>query len=248
MKRIWPLVALGIFAYLLFAVVTLPASVVVPRVQPEGVTIAGLDGTIWRGSAQVLQVGGTHLGSIDWSLHVLPLFTMRASADVNLKRTDGFAKGAVSVGGQQVDLKDLTASIPIAALPPQVAPGGWTGSVNARLAELTLRDGWPVSANGTVDLVNLVGPARRPANLGSFQLKFPTETQEANTLAGTVNDVEGPIQIAGRIELKSTDRSYLLDGLVATKPDAPADFTRTLEFLGPPDAQGRRQFSLSGTM
>lgn len=248
MKRIWPFVVLGLVAYLAFAVVTLPASVVVPRVQPEGVTVAGLDGTIWNGSAQVLQVGGAHLGTMSWKLHPLALLAMRASADVTLKRTDGFAQGGVSASGSQVELTDFTASMPIAALPPQMAPGGWTGSVNAKLAALTLFDGWPIAANGTIDLVNLTGPARRPANLGSFQLKFPVETKDANSLAGTVNDVEGPIQIAGRVHLKSTDRSYLLEGLVATKPDAPAEFGRTLEFLGPPDAQGRRQFSLSGTM
>jgi general secretion pathway protein N len=248
MKRLWPFAALGLLAYLVFALVTLPANVVIPRVQPPGVTIAGLNGTIWNGSAQVLQIGGVHVGSLTWKLHLLPLLTLRAAADVNLKRTDGFAQGRVSVSGQQVQLNDATVSLPIETLPPQVAPGGWTGSINARLAQLTLTDGWPVAANGTVDVVKLTGPARRPAHLGSFQLKFPLETREPNTLVGSLNDVEGPLQIAGKIQLKSTDRGYLIEGLVATKPDAPADLTRALEFLGPPDVQGRREFSLAGTM
>lgn len=248
MKRVWPLAALGVLAYLVFALVTLPAGVVIPRVQPSGVTIAGLDGTVWNGSAQVLQVGGVHIGSIKWKLHVVPLLTLRAAVDIDVKRTDGFVRAAVSVNARQVQLTDAVVSLPIQALPPQVAPGGWSGSINARLATLTFIDGWPVSANGTVDVVQLTGPARRPAQLGSFQLKFPVETPAANTLAGSINDTEGPLKIAGKIQLKSTDRSYLVDGLVATKPEAGPELTRAMEFLGPPDAQGRREFSLAGTM
>jgi general secretion pathway protein N len=248
MKRVWPLVALGVLAYLVLAVVTLPASVVVPRVQPPGVTFAGLDGTAWNGSAQVLQIGGSNVGSVAWKLHALPLLLLRADADVNLKRTDGFAQGEVSVSGSRIQLANLAASLPIQALPPQVVGGGWTGSVNARLAELTLVDGWPVSATGTVDLVDLTGPARNPSKLGTFQLKFPLEESTPGTLVGSINDVEGPIQIAGKLHLKAEDRSYLVEGLVATKPGAPAELSRALEVLGAPDAQGRREFSLSGTM
>jgi len=187
MKRVWPLVALGVLAYLVLAVVTLPASVVVPRVQPPGVTFAGLDGTAWNGSAQVLQIGGSNVGSVAWKLHALPLLLLRADADVNLKRTDGFAQGEVSVSGSRIQLANLAASLPIQALPPQVVGGGWTGSVNARLAELTLVDGWPVSATGTVDLVDLTGPARNPSKLGTFQLKFPLEESTPGTLVGSIN-------------------------------------------------------------
>lgn len=248
MKRVWIFLTLGVLAYLAFALVTLPAAVVVPRVQPQGIAMTGLDGTIWKGSAQALQVNGVHLGRIEWDLRVLALFSLRAAADVRLDRTDGFAQGEVSASARQIRLADFSASLPLSVLPPNVAPGGWAGSVNARLAELTLEDGWPTSADGTLNLVDLTGPARRPTNIGSFQIKFPMQTTEPNTLAGSIADVEGPVQIAGKIQLKSTDRSYLVEGLVATKPDSPAEFARTLEYLGPPDAQGRREFSLSGTM
>jgi general secretion pathway protein N len=248
MKRLWPLATLGIVAYLVFALLTLPASVIVDRIQSPGVTIAGVDGTVWNGSAEVVRMGVTHLGSLTWKLHALPLLTLRGKADIKLSRTNGFAQGTVAVSNERIQLSDLTASLPINALPPEVAPGGWSGSINARLAELTLADGWPISADGTLDVVDLTGPARRPVNLGSYQVQFPAESTAADALAGRIKDIAGPIQIAGTIQLKAIDRSYLLEGLVATKPDAPADFSKSLEFLGPPDAQGRRQFSLSGTM
>ncbi len=248
MKKVWLLAVLGLAAYLVFALITLPASVVVERLRPYGINAAGVSGSAWNGSAQVLQVGGINLGTLSWNLHVLPLFTLRAVADVEIRRTDGMAEGTVSASSDRIHFRNLTVALPLGALPPQVAPGGWTGSIDAELAELTLVNGWPTSANGAVEVLDLTGPARRPANIGSYRVTFPAPTSTPEALTGTLSDIAGPVQIAGTIQLKAADRSYLLDGLVATKPDAPPDFSRTLEFLGPPDAQGRRQFSVSGTM
>jgi general secretion pathway protein N len=248
MKNNWPLVAVGIAAFVIFALVTLPARVVIPRVQPEGLTLAGLDGSIWNGSAEAMQVGGVHIGSLTWKLNPLSLLTMQVAADIKLKRTDGFAQGGVRLGKDRVQLNDFSASLPFSVLPAQVVPRGWTGTINARLSELTLVDQWPVSANGTIDLVNLSRVTDRPVNMGSYRATFPQETNDVGTLVGSIEDVEGVVQIAGKIALKAADRSYVVDGLVSAKPDAPSDVTRTLEFLGPPDAQGRRQVSLAGTM
>lgn len=248
MKRVWPLAALGVLAYLVLALITLPANVVIPRLQHPGMTLAGLDGTIWKGSAQVLQIGDAHLGSISWNLHVLPLFALRTVADVDLRRTDGFARGRVSAGRWNVRLTDFTASLPLSALPSTVAPGGWSGTFNARLVRLTLAEGWPIDADGTIDILELTGPARRPNHLGSFRLTFPGETQPSESLTGELRDTGGPLQVTGTVRLDASERSYFIEGWVSTKPETPAEFARTLEFLGPADAQGRRQFSLSGTM
>lgn len=247
MKRLWPLVALAVVAYLVFAIVTLPAYVVLDRLRPA-VDAAGVDGTAWNGSAEIVRVGGANVGALTWKLHALPLLSLRIQADVKITRSDGFAQGVVSARGDRVALADFAASLPISALPPQAAPGGWTGMINARLAELTLANGWPTSANGTIDVTDLTGPARQPKNIGSYQVKFPAPTSTADALTGTLNDLGGPIQIAGTIQLKAADRSYVIDGQVATKPDAPPEVARALEFLGPPDAQGRRPISLAGTM
>ena len=247
MKRVWPLVALAVVAYLVFAIVTLPANVILDRLRP-GVDAAGVEGTAWNGSAQIIRVGGMNLGALTWKVHVLPLFALRAQADVKITRADGFAQGVVSASGRRVRLANFAATLPLAALPPQAIPGGWTGSLNARFAEFTLVEGWPTSATGNVDIADLTGPARRPAHLGSYSVKFPAPSSAPDTLTGSLNDTGGPIQIVGTIQLKAADRSYLVEGQVATKPDAPPDLSRTLEYLGPPDAQGRRPFSLSGTL
>src|SRR5262245_49289954 len=96
MKRWWPLVALGIGAYVLFALITLPARIALQWLAPEDVAVAGVSGTLWKGGAQVVQIRDAQLGSVEWDLHVLALFTARMSADVKLKRSDGFAQTTVT--------------------------------------------------------------------------------------------------------------------------------------------------------
>lgn len=248
MKRLWPLIALGVGAFVVFALVTLPASVVLSRLGSTGVNASGVSGSIWNGKAQVLQVNGMNIGSVEWDLHVLPLFTLHVNADVKVARVDGFAATELSVGPSgKVTLKGLSASLPLGALNnPQFA--GWTGQLNARFARLTLDNGWPVEVDGTLDALDVTGPPRKPANVGSYRVVFDPAASTAEMLQGAVSDAgNGPLQINGTVRLKS-DRSYEVDALVGTKPNTPQNLARALEYLGPPDAQGRRQFSMAGAL
>jgi general secretion pathway protein N len=249
MKKLWPLVALGIGAYLLFALITLPAGVVLAPLKSSGIEVAGVSGTAWKGHAQALQIQGTRLGSVEWNLHVLSLFTARLTADVKLTRTDGFAQTELTLKpGGGTSFKDLSASLPLSALPPNVIPGGWAGTLNARLAHLGVEHGWPRSVDGTIEAVNITGPARKPANMGSYKVTFPAKQDAAaDTLTGALTDTGGPLQVTGTVQLKP-DRSYVIEGLIATRADAPSDVVNALQYLGPADPQGRRPFSFAGTL
>lgn len=249
MKRLWPLIALGVGAFVIFALVTLPAAVVLSWLTPAGINTGGVSGTIWNGRAQVLQVQGAHIGGVEWKLHVLPLFTAHLGADVKVTRIDGFATTQLSVSpGGTVRLKGLTGSLPLSALPPNAIPGGWTGTLNGKFTQLTLDDGWPTEVGGTLDVVDLHGPARNPSKAGSYRIVFDPAASNAEVLKGAISDAgDGPLQVAGTVELRP-DRSYKLDALIGTRPDAPRNLVQALEFLGPPDEQGRRQFSTEGTM
>ncbi|HEY0684880.1 MAG TPA: type II secretion system protein N [Steroidobacter sp.] len=249
MKRLWPLIALGVGAFILFAVTTLPAGVVFSWLGSSGVSAGGVSGTIWNGRAQVLQIQGVNIGGVEWDLHALALLTGRLSADVKVTRIDGFATTQVSATpAGTIRLKDLTASLPLSALPPNVIPGGWAGTLNGKFAQLTLEKGWPTQVDGTLDIVDLTGPARKPANAGSYRLVLDPAASNAEVLKGAISDGgDGPLQVAGTLELRP-DRSYKLDALISARPNAPRNLVQALEFLGPPDAQGRRQFATEGSL
>jgi hypothetical protein len=53
--------------------------------------------------------------------------------------------------------------------------------------------------------------------------------------------------VSGLLQL-SPSGAYDLEGSVAPRPGASADLTQTLQLLGAPDAQGRRPFSLAGSL
>lgn len=248
MKKMWWLIGLGVLAFVVFAISTLPASIIASPLAQQGVVVSGVTGTVWNGAAQVVQSGNVDVGSVQWKLHALPLLTGRAVADVNLERVDGSAQGNVSAAmSGRLSLRDVVASLPLAGLPPNFIAGGWTGKLNLKLAAVDIVDRWPTSIVGTVEVLDLAGPAKRPAAMGSYKLVFPEQSQ-ADALRAALTDIHGPLQFAGTLELKAADRSYVLDGLVAPRPEASQDIVNSLQFLGAPDAQGRRPISLAGTM
>jgi hypothetical protein len=133
-------------------------------------------------------------------------------------------------------------------LPPYAIPGGWAGTLNGKFTQLTLENGWPTQVGGTLDLIDLTGPARNPSKAGSYHIVFDPAASTAEVLQGAITDAgDGPLQVSGTLELRP-DRSYKLDAMIAARPNAPRNLVQALEFLGPPDDQGRRQFATEGTM
>jgi general secretion pathway protein N len=246
MKKTWPLVALGIGAFLLLALVTLPASAVLSFSHPPGVTLSGVSGTIWNGRAQAARSGNLHVGSVEWDLDVLALLTGKLGADVKITRSDGFAQGSIAVSGARVTMRGLNASLPLTALPPNMVRG-WTGTATVKLTQLALENAWPVAATGTVVVADLIGPPNRPVPMGGYKVVFP-EGATADGLKGALSDTGGgPLAVNGTIDVNK-DRSYVVKGLVAARPGAPSDLARQLEILGAPDAQGRREFAIEASM
>jgi hypothetical protein len=184
MKKPWLLLALGIGAFLVLALVTLPARAVLSFFHPPGVTLSGVSGTLWKGRAQAVRSGSLHLGSVDWDLDMLSLFTGKLGANVKVTRSDGFAQGHIAAGLSRITLRGFNASLPISSLPQSVAGGGWTGTVNMKLAELALDNFWPVTVTGTIEVTDLVGPASRPAALGSYKVVFPEGAAAGDVLNG----------------------------------------------------------------
>lgn len=246
-------ILLGVVAYLLFMLVHLPARVLAGTLTRNGVITGELTGTVWDGQAQQLQAGVLHLGKVAWQWRVLPLFTGKLAADIQVTQDNGHAEARVawSLGGT-LTVTQLNASMPLQSLVGSGGlPGGWVGKAQARFNDLSFKNNWPVAAHGELDVLDLTGPARAPNNLGSYHLSFPANNNQQNSneqaLVGALTDhPDAALGVTGTLKL-AANRSYLLDTLVMARGNAPADIVQGMQMLGAPDAQGRRPFSVSGT-
>jgi general secretion pathway protein N len=248
MKRIWPLATLGIVAFVALGLITLPAKVVLSRLGSYGVQAGGVTGPVWNGTAQVLQVRGANLGRVNWKLHALPLFIGRLSIDLRATRSDGSVQTSLTASPSRLRFADLRASLPLSSFPPGTIPGGWAGMLVLQLEKLELANGWPTAASGTVEVVDVIGPANRQINMGRYKVTFPADAPAAvDGVVGALSDTGGPLQVSGTVHLKN-DRTFLAEGLVAARPDAPQEVARSIQYIGSPDAQGRRPFSIENRM
>lgn len=239
----------GIAAYVVFLIATLPATLLF-KFTPSQVQAGAISGTIWHGKATTLQAGVLNLGDAEWNLHLLPVFIGRVGADLKLVQPKGFAQGRFNIHfNGTVSASKLTASLPIESLLGSGGlPGGWTGTAQVKLDELVLKNNWPSMAKGTVDVLDITGPTNAPANLGSYRITFPATETTSTSLVGALQDLDGAVvALNGKLTLHA-DRNYQLDTLVAPRANTPPSITQGMQFLGDADAQGRRPFSLSGSM
>jgi general secretion pathway protein N len=241
------LVAAGIAAFLVALVAMVPASEVASRL-PPGASLSGVGGTVWSGHARTLAIEGKPLGALDWSCSPWRLLALRWSCDVTLIPVGGEVNGRLDgdFGGGLV-ARGLRGQVPIALFEGFAGPRGWSGNLELDVDEVQFTDRRPSSARGTLFLRQLRAPGAQGRSLGDFELVVGEGAVGGEALSGRLRDLGGPLRVRGAIELKA-DGSYLLRGDVSPGPGAgPRDFD-ALSFLGPPDSQGRRSFTIEGSL
>jgi len=247
------LAAVGLAALACFAIATLPASLTGGLFRRFGLSATEFSGTIWSGVAGDVTWRGASLGELRWRLRPLALLRARAAAEISLAPSDGSASAKIAATRDgTIDLADVHLDLPIEFLArvPTGMARGWHGRVSGALTELRLVAGWPVAAQGTLHLSSVVMPQLGPDTIGSFDIVLPDPRAAAPgspDVTARVMDMEGPLSVDAALTL-ATGRSFLLEGTVAPRDSAPPGLVRSLEFLGPADASGRRPFGVSGTL
>ena len=245
-KRVFYLAA-GVAAFMVFLVAMVPASQLARRM-PAGVVIDGPTGTIWSGRARGLAVQGRPLGALRWSCRPWRLVRLEWSCNVGLQPRGGEVTGDFSgdFGGDVVG-RAIRGSVPISIFEGIATPRGWTGDLELELDELAIASRRPQSASGKLFMRALRAPGAGGQQLGDFELVVGEGTVGGATLNGRLRDLGGPLHVRGAVELFEDGR-YLLQGEAAPGPGAGPAIFDTLGFLGPPDGQGRRPFTIEGTL
>jgi hypothetical protein len=233
-----------------FVLATLPAGVVVGRLERHGITADAVGGTIWSGRVQGLTARGTHVGDLQWSLRPLELLRGTLAGHAVVVGADGRIESDFARGWSgQLRLQGARADMSLASLAALGVPAArnWRGRIAADLSNLTLEGDWPVAAAGTIDVIDLTAPPPRNTSLGAFRLTFPPSPSVGDSLRGTVTQTDGPLLLDGALTL-GRDRSFSLQGQLAPRGTPSRDLAYMLQALGPPDPAGRRPFGVSGTL
>jgi len=244
------LILLGV-AFLATVLVRLPAQAALWALPPD-VACESPSGTIWNGTCGELHVDAVVLQGVSWQLHPAALLHLRLAADI--ASADAAASGHAQVEiarGGQISIAALAAQIALPGHLGLVGPGT-SGTLQLDVDSARIAAGHLVALQGRSVLQQL-RIANPPADLGSYELLFAPPVAAAQlpgaavAMLGQLRDVNGPLSVTGVLRL-SPDGSYELGGSVAPKPEAGADLAQVLQLLGPPDPQGRRTFSIAGTI
>jgi general secretion pathway protein N len=241
-RGLW-IALLGAIAFSVILLVRLPASWLLPTRFGPG-SCASLDGSLWSGTCSGLTLSGSHLGDLAWELHPLRLLVGRLAAHVTLGNGPADVSADVEVGsGQNITARHVVADLPldphlIPAVPPTLH-----GNAHAELALVHLEHGVLQDLQGRIEAHDLIDNSGHRTPLGSYALTFPGGTTPPT---GQLRDLDGPLALEGTLKL-TAQSGFELAGVIAARPGAPQELINNIQFLGTPDASGRRPFSLSGS-
>ncbi len=235
--------------YLLFLIVNIPATLVSSQVRDQlpGLTLYGVHGTVWSGSADSLAYGTLHAQNVRWSLRALPLLFGRVEIAWALDAPGLHGRGKLgrTLGGS-IYVSDLVAEAPVAslqALSPYKLPLPLAGIASLDLRSVRLDDGALREADGVVDLKSA---ALKAPNLKLGDFRITMETDDAGTKA-TLADRGGPLQAQGIAMLKP-DGSYQFNGSFASRDNDQPALERYLRLFGRPGPDGKVQVSTTGRL
>ena len=245
MKRTVTVIVLGVVAFAAMVLARLPASWVLAAAG-SGFSCVSIEGSVWNGYCGGLRVRGAALGDLTWQVRPVRLLVGKLAAHVDLEQPPRLAvQGDVEIGlGGAFLARNLTASLP---LDPKVLPGlppTLTGTLRLDLALARVtRNGVVRSLRGRIEARDLVDSSGYVTPLGNFAVTFPGGTAATT---GRLRDLGGPLAVQGKLVL-TPQPGYDLSGYVTPRASAVPALVNAIEFLGSPDAQGRREFALSGT-
>ena len=245
MKRTVIVIVFGAIAFGAIVLARLPASWVLPTASAD-FSCSSVAGSLWNGYCSGLSVRGAALGDLTWQVRPARLLRGELAAHIDLERPPAIsARGDVEIGlGGTLVVHDLTASLPLSAKVIAALPPALTGSLrlDLALAKIT-RQGVVSSIKGRIEAHDLIDSSGYVTPLGNFAVTFPGGAGEPT---GELRDLGGPLAVQGKVAL-TPQPGYDLSGYVTPRPSAVPALVNAIEFLGTPDAQGRRRFALSGT-
>ena len=248
MKNRWSWLALGVGAYLAFALSTFPAGTAVRWFVPPPVALNGIQGTVWSGSAANGAIGGLPVQDVRWHVRPWTLLTGRVGANVEARLADGFLNTGITASTSRVQFNDLRGGTSLATVALMLPVRGMRGQASVALSSLELENGWPARILGELKLAALEVPNGNSNSLplGDYTVTFGEAP--ARSIAARFVDNGGPLEVAGTLVVGPA-REYTFDALIKPRNGASKDLVDGLNIMtADPDSDGRHRLTLTGSL
>jgi general secretion pathway protein N len=241
------LLTVAVIVLVVGLVALFPARVAYNWLSPAEFSMSGINGTVWRGSADAADANGVLFRSVTWRFRPLRLFTGKLVYKIDGAPADGFIEGDIYIGiGRSIAVSgdNVRAALPLRMFENALNVPGLRGNASLQLERIKLLDGMPVELDGSLDIAELIVPVVNRGSIGGYRVEFFTA---ADGITASLEDTDGVLDIAGSLQLKS-DRSYQLLAQVAAKVTAPTVLRNRIERLPAANDRGQRELRVEGSL
>ncbi len=239
------LIKIGVLTFVAGIILIFPARVAYHWFAPPGLSVSGISGSIWSGSAREADASGIYLRDLQWRIRLLDLVTLKLGYAVSTTLASGFIEGEIAFGVTgSVVARNISASLPLSTLQNVTQIRGLQGNLSAQFTVLELEAGLPVTADGVLEVSNLIAPLIDRNSIGGYKAEFVTQESGINA---SVEDTDGVIDLAGSLQI-SADGSYLFVAQLSAKPETPPGIRQQMQFLGSANERGQHELRVEGQL
>ncbi|MCO6414289.1 MAG: type II secretion system protein N [Thiogranum sp.] len=227
--KVWHGVVTGVAAYVFFIVAGAPAARVLPWLQPalSAVQLAGVEGTVWNGSAAIVNAAPVQLQQVNWRLRPWAAVLGRLEFAVDARLRGRSLQGRVGRGlfGRPY-LSQVQGSVTAAdALNwAKINQVGIDGVLSFDIADVQWSDApWP-AIGGSLSW----SPATvtRPVELALGKVQLDTRIEDGIT-RGKLDASGGGLLVQGNLELQPAG-NYRLDAQIQQQGDVAPEVAQFL--------------------
>lgn len=244
-------IILGVFIYLVFLVVFIPANWVVSIAPlPNNIKVSGVAGTLWQGSADLVSIDRRLIEQVQWDLSPWALFIGQVNVDVQIgsRATAVSGQGDISWSMSGISADNLRFEAPnhfllgTTKLPFRTKLDGDVSLIVERLQQGTP---WCEQLSGKLFL-NRIDVKNQ---FGAYPL---------GDIALGLQCIDGQVQLntdesMNKMGIQGTatlgENNYIaVSAKIKPTPNQPKDLTQALSFLGQQDSQGYYPVNYQGTV
>jgi len=251
-KFSWKYTLVGVLAYLLFVLMLFPAShlyaLMKDSIADHDISIYGVQGTIWQGRAERVDVGDKLFQSVQWNLQMMPLLLGHLQLATSYQNPDSNAKTLLTryLDGS-LRLSNTHGRITMAALLAilKIPAIKLDGQLKVNMPAMLFDGKTIVDADGVI--VWYGAGTQFPQKLVLGDLSAKISTLDNKDIQVRLSDAGGPLDAQGELVL-SPDGNYRFQGAFGAREGGSSSLGRSLSMLGRMNAEQKVEVDNSGNI